>query len=317
MAKIGQLYNLDSFKAFVDSRKKPGFTDSEGGVILARNLTYVNPKIFEKKYPQLIFVNSGIQIDNSGGYARRIQSLRIVDKGDFADSSDYNTGKGKISLTAEDTFLKVYEKQAHSIWTESEIKEAQMQNINLPERYVATHNKVYLQKVDEIGFLGHNGQEGLLNYSGFTTTTASGAIETLTAQQMYDEIATLITDQRNAVNNVPEYSCNVVVMPIRVLNKLSVTILNTANGSASVLKALKDNFPDVKFMASFRAENVDGASRTVAFSTNEDAMVARIPIPLTFSEIFKQGFKYSVESMFRIAGLDVLEDASARILVGL
>ena len=44
-----------------------------------------------------------------------------------------------------------------------------------------------------------------LTYTGYTTSAASGAIATLTPQQMYDEYATLITEQRNGVNNTPEY----------------------------------------------------------------------------------------------------------------
>jgi len=316
--KIGQLYDLDSFKSFVDSASAGGFKDSASGVILARNLTMVNPKVFEKKYPELSFVNSGISVDNTGGYARRIQSLRLIEQGDFADSSDLNSGKGRISLAAEDTFIKVFAKEAHSVWTDDEIKEANLQNINLVQRYIATHNKIYNQKIDEIGYLGHNGQKGLLNYTGFTVTTASDKVENLDPQQMYDEIATLITEQRNGVNNTPEYVCNKVVMPTRVLNTLQVTMLNTANGSSTVLKALRDNFPDVNFVASFRAEDVDGVSRVVAYSTSEDSMLMRIPIRLTIGEIIKQtSFAYRVDSKFRIAGLDVLEDLSGRILTGL
>jgi len=318
MPKIGQLYDLDNFKKFMDSANKPMFKDSDAGIVLAKNLTAINPKIFEKKYPELAFINSGIQVDNTGGYARRIQSLRLIDRGDFADAGDINSDKGKISLAAEDTYLKVFVKEAYSIWTDDDIKEAKLQNINLPERYIATHNKVYLQKIDEIGFIGHNGQAGLLNYKGFAVTTAVDKIENETPQQMYDEIATLITEQRNAVNNTPEYSCNRVVMPIRVMNKLSATILNSAGGSKSVLKALKDNFPDVEFLSTFRAENVDGTSRVVAFSVSEDAMKMRIPLRLTIGEIIRiSSFAFRIDSKFRIAGLDVLESSSARILVGL
>jgi len=318
MPKIGQLYDLDNFKKFMDSANKPMFKDSDAGIVLAKNLTAINPKIFEKKYPELAFINSGIQVDNTGGYARRIQSLRLIDRGDFADAGDINSDKGRISLAAEDTYLKVFVKEAYSIWTDDEIKEAKLQNINLPERYIATHNKVYLQKIDEIGFIGHNGQAGLLNYKGFAVTTAVDKIENETPKQMYNEIANLITEQRNAVNNTPEYSCNRVVMPIRVMNKLSATILNSAGGSKSVLKALKDNFPDVEFLSTFRAENVDGTSRVVAFSVSEDAMVMRIPLRLTIGEIIRiSSFAFRIDSKFRIAGLDVLENSSARILVGL
>lgn len=316
--KLGQLYDLDRFKSFADSALAAGFKDSATGVILARNLTAVNPKVFEKKYPELSFINSGIMVDNTGGYARRIQSLRIEEQGDFADSSDLNGGKGRISLTAEDSFIKVFPKEAHSLWTDDDIKEADLQNINLVQRYVGTHNKLYNQKVDEIGYIGHNDQEGLLNYSGWTTDSAAGAIGTLTAQEMYDEIATLITTQRNGVNNTPEYSCNRVVMPVGVMNTLQVTMLNTANGSSTVLKALQDNFADIQFVTSFRAADVGGSSRVVAYSTNEEALVMRIPVKLTIGEIIKQSsFSYRVDSKFRIGGLDVLEDSAGRALSGL
>lgn len=316
--KIGQLYDLDRFKAFADSASAAGFKDSATGVILARNLTAVNPKVFEKKYPELSFVNSGITVDNTGGYSRRIQSLRIAEQGDFADSSDLNSGKGRISLTAEDSYIKVFPKEAHSLWTDDDVKEGDLQNINLVQRYIGTHNKLYNQKVDEIGYIGHNGQEGLLNYSGWTTGSAAGAIGTLTAQEMYDEIATLITEQRNGVNNTPEYSCNRVVMPVDVMNTLQVTMLNTANGSSTVLKALQDNFADIQFVTSFRAASVGGSSKTVAYSTNEEAMVMRIPLRLTIGEIVKQtSFSFRVDSKFRIAGLDVLENSAGRALSGL
>jgi len=317
--KIGQLYNLDKFKAFKDSAKQSGFTDSDAGVILSRFLTAVNPRLFEKKYPELAFVNSGIQANNIGGYARRIQSLRLIDRGDFADTDDQDTNKGLISLTAEDNYLRVYPKTAHSIWTDDDIKEAELAHINLVERYVATHNKVYLQTVDKIGFLGHDGQAGLLNNAGFAVTAASGKAETLKGADLYNEIASLIIDQRSGVNNTPEYSADTVVMPIRAMNVLAGTLLNAnAYTSKSVLAALQDNFPDVKFIATFRAENVNGASATVAFATDDNSMVMRIPVPLTIGEIVNtSSFTYRVDSKFRIGGLDVLENAAGRILTGL
>lgn len=316
--RVGQLYDLDRFKAFADSASAAGFKDSATGVILARNLTAVNPKVFEKKYPELSFVNSGITVDNTGGYSRRIQSLRIAEQGDFADSSDLNSGKGRISLTAEDSYIKVFPKEAHSLWTDDDVKEGDLQNINLVQRYIGTHNKLYNQKVDEIGYIGHNGQEGLLNYSGWTTDSATNTIDNLTPQEMYDEFATLITTQRNGVNNTPEYSCDTVAMPIYVMNKIQATMLNTANGSSTVLKALQDNFSDIKFTTTFRAADVGGASKTVAYSTNDESMVMRIPVRLTIGEIIKQtSFSFRVDSKFRIAGLDVLEDSSGRTLSGL
>jgi hypothetical protein len=316
--KLKQLYNLASFQAFLDSGKKTGFADSASGIILARNLTAVDPKIFEKKFPELTFVNSGIQVNNAGGYARRIQSLRLIDQGGFTDAGDDAANKGKISLAGEDSYLKVFVKEAFSKWTDDEIEEAALQNINLPQSLLSAHNRIYMRMVDSIGFLGHNGQTGLLNNAGFVATAATAPIATATAQELYDDLSGLIMDQWNAVYNTPEYMANRVVMPTDVYNMISSKILNSAAGSATVLKALQDNYPGVVFSATPRADSVAGTSKTVAFSTNEEAMVMRIPMPLTIGEIVKIGsFDYHVDSKFRIAGLDVLDPQSGRYVTGL
>lgn len=316
--KLGNLYDLASFEAFCDSASQRGFTDAYAGTVLARNLTAIDPRIFEKKYPELALINSGVEADNSGGYARRIQSLRLQDLGGFTTSGDASDNKGKISLAGEDSFLRVVERESHSKWTDSEIREAELQGINLPQRYVQAHNRIYMREVDQIGLVGGIGNEGLLNYSGFTSDSAAGAITTLTAVEKYEAFADLITSQRNAVNNTPEYSTNRIITSTEVMNDLAATILDTAAGSMSVLAALRANFPDVTIMGSFRAGDVGGASATVAYSNNTEVMKMRIPQPLTIGEIIKLGsFDFQVDSKYRIAGLDVLEDTGGYILTGL
>lgn len=321
--KIGQIYNLDAFQGFLDSAKQGGFEDSYAGVVLARNLTAVDPKIFEKKYPDLVFVNSGIDVDNTGGYASRIQSLRLLEQGEFRVNGNKDGNKGKISLDGEDNFMAVKNLDAESEWTESDVKTAEMQNINLPSQFLATHNKVYMRTIDTIGLVGHADTEGLLNTTAFTAGSASGLISTLAAQAMYDEIAELIIDQNDAVNNTAEYKANRCVMPTRVYNRLKITMLNTANGSSTVLKALQDNFPEVTFESTFRADTTANGgnlatSATVAYNNSSDVMKMRIPVPLQVGQIVQiSSFKHHVESMARVAGLDVLETTGGRILTGL
>lgn len=321
--KIGNLYDLDQFQRFLDSGKAPGFQDAAPGVVLARQLTAVDPQIFELQYPELSFVNSGIQVDNSGGYVQRIQSLRLRSQGSFRTAGDSSGNKGHITRAGEDTFLKVVEREAESNWTDSEVEQAALQNINLVSDYIAAHNEIYLREIDLVGYLGVDDigtSTGLLNHAGFTSTAATGAVGSLTAQQMYDDISGLIIAQHNAVNNTPEYMANRVDMPVYVLNTLAVTILNTAAGSASVLNALKANFPGVEFRATFRADDAGGAgvSHTVAYNNGAQAMKMRIPVPLTVGEIIKTGsFRFHVDSKYRIGGLDILENAAGYILTGL
>ncbi len=318
--KIKNLYNLESIKKFMASGSQAGFKDAAAGVVLDRYLTQVDPRIFEKLYPELAFMGSGIEIDNSGGYARRIQSLRLIEQGQFRTAGDVSSDKGKISLYGEDSYLKVLVREAFSTWTDDEINEAALANVNLTSRLLEVTNKIYQREVDQIGFTGipdDATSTGLLNYASFTSGAASGAIGTLTAQEMYDEISDLIVAQWNAVNNTPGYMADRVIFPVSILNTLMATILNSASTPKSVFLALRDNFPSINFSATFRAESVSATTVTIAFSTSPEVMKMRIPIPLTFSEIFKAGFDYKVDSKYRIAGLDILEDSGGRILTGL
>jgi len=317
--KIGNLYGLDHFKKFADSASQVGFKDSFAGTVLARNLTAVDPQIFEKKYPELAFINSGIQVDNTGGYSRRIQSLRLQDQGGFTTAGDASSNKGKISLAGEESFLNVVIRESHSIWSDDEIQEADLQGINLVSRYVETHNRIYLRELDAIGYLGINGNAGLLNFSGFTAESAGDTVDELTSLEAYDEIATLITDQRNGVNNTPEYMANRVDMPVRVMNELSKKILDTGNGSMTVMTALQNNFPDIQFRGTFRADGVAGVgSVTVAYNNNDEAMKMRVPLALTIGEIVKtNSWDFRVDSKYRVAGLDILESSAGRYLTGL
>lgn len=324
--KIGEIYNLNSFERFCDSASQTGFKDSQAGVVLARNLTAIDPTLFEKKYPELALVNSGIEVSNIGGYASVIQSLRILDKGDFTLTKDKDGNKGKISLSAEDSTIKVFPHAAHSEWSDDEVKEADLQGINLPSQFVATHNRLYLRKLDEIGLVGLGAgavSTGLLNSTAFAALPAGGTIETRTAQQAYDEIATLLNTQFNSVNNAPEYKANRVIMPTRVMNRLQSVILNTAASADTVLAALQKNYPSVMFLASFRGDTTGNGgnlatSATVCYSNNSEAMKLRVPVPLEIGEIIKPAsFQFRVDSKFRIAGLDVLETTAGYRLTGL
>lgn len=315
--KIGQLYNLPSFQAFRDAGKSRAFADSYGGTVLSRWLTAIDPQILETKYPELTFVNSGIEADNTGGYAKRIQTLRIREQGSFRTAGDASDEKGKISLAAEDSTLKVLSREAESEWSEDEIREAELQNINLPSRYVQNHNMIYQREVDEIGYLGIEGNDGLANHSEPNSTSAANSADSLTGQELYNEISTLITLQWGDVNNTPEYMANRVDMPVNVYNIASKTILDSRASAQTVLEALKNNFPGVAFNYSFRLDGLS-PTKTIAYNNSAQAMKMRLPIPLTVGEIVRiKSFKYLVESHYRIAGLDLFEPRSVRYLTGL
>ena len=230
--------------------------------------------------------------------------------------------EGKITLAGESDTIPVFTMEAESDWSEIELKQAELENINLPSRLFEGHAELYNRKIDDLGYLGQvrtDGSQktlGLLNY-GWTSAAAAATAQASTGVELYDEIAELITAQWAGVLNVDTYKADNVVMPDDVYNSCMTKILNSAGSEMSVMSALRANFPSVTFSLTTKANSVGGTSRTVAFSSNRRAMQFRLPVPLNVSAVHQRGFKYYVESYFGVAGLDVIESGAGRILTGL
>lgn len=322
MKSVQSLYNLKSFEDKAAFAKK--FTDA-GGIILARNLEFLSTEIFTQEYPELTFLQQGITVNNEGGYADTIKRLKLAIAGDFRESGTNTNTTGKITLEGEDDNIPVFTMDAESDWSEIELKKAELQNVNLPSRFMEAHVEVYNRKIDTIGYIGQvrsNGTfktRGLLNYTGWDTDTAAVTAAAATGLELYQEIADLINRQWSNVFNVESYKADHVTLPWSVYNIAQSKFLNTAGTEASVLRALQMNFPTITFGTTNKAEAGQAAvtSVTVAFSRNRRAMQFRIPVPLEISSIDQRGFKYYMESYFAVAGLDVIEDGAAATLTGL
>lgn len=322
MKSVQSLYNLKSFEDKAAHAKK--FTDA-GGIILARNLEFLSTEIFTQEYPELTFLQQGITVNNEGGYADTIKRLKLAIAGDFRESGTNTNTTGKITLEGEDDNIPVFTMDAESDWSEIELKKAELQNVNLPSRFMEAHVEVYNRKIDTIGYIGQvrsNGTfktRGLLNYTGWDTDTAAVTAAAATGLELYQEIADLINRQWTNVFNVESYKADHVTLPWSVYNIAQSKFLNTAGTEASVLRALQMNFPTITFGTTNKAEAGQAAvtSVSVAFSRNRRAMQFRIPVPLEISSIDQRGFKYYMESYFAVAGLDVIEDGAAATLTGL
>ena len=324
------LYDTESLDAFSNTDRdifraprKGKFGDS-AGTILGRHLEAIDPTIFEKQYPELALLTAGFEIDNTGGVAEFITSLRVDTAGEFKEAGDKDKNKGKITLRGGQSQMPVYHYYSNSDWDDTQVARLDQQGINLVNRLIAGHDQLYKRKIDEIGLVGITERSGLglLNNTGFASSAAAGTVDTLTALQRYNAIADLINAQHSSVNNTPAYKANRVIMPARVMNFLNVQYTGLTT-PMTVLKVLQETFPTVEFVETVRADTTENGgdlatSAVVAVSTNREVGVVRIPQPLTIGEIYRLGsFHHAVDSQFRIGGYDLLEGAGGRRLTGL
>jgi len=333
---VKKVYDLASFEDAAAQAKS--FSDA-GGVILARNLEHISSELFTQEYPDLTFMQSGITVNNEGGFAASITKIKLAVQGAFKQSGSNTNTTGKITLGGESDTIRVIGREASSDWSEPELKEAELQNINLASRFVEGHAEVYNRELDEVGYLGAGAHKGLLN-SPWDTTSAGGTAASMSGLELYDALATLIREQWASVRNTTSFKADRLVMPDDVYNlcfsKLMTSDVElTSDGSDpaasamtahilasadSVMTALIKNFPTVSFVSTDKATKDDDTGRssaTVAFSTNRAGMQFRLPVPLALSPVAQVGFKYYMESYYRVAGLDVIETNAARLMTGL
>ena len=312
MAKLKNLYSLESFDRAIEQVKH---MDTAGGTILGRNLEYVTQEVFKQRVAGVTFLDSGIEIDNSGGWADAITKRKIGVNGGFRTEGDNSNTNGKISIKAESDTIPVIMREASSDWTEMQLKQSDLEGRNLVQDLIGGHDQLYKQEIDAIGYTGGAVGTGLLNYSGWSSDASAKLFSASTGLEMYNEVRDIINLQRSAVLNDPMYSCNSIILHPDTFNLLSGTPLNTAAGSDSVLEAIKKNLGITKITLSHRAE-ISSVKRLVVYSTFREGMVMRIPQQLMVSPVDQKGFHYYVESLFRIGGLDVAEDSAAYVLTG-
>lgn len=311
--KIGQIYNLDSFDGAKEYFKS---LDSAGGVVLGRNLEHISSEVFEQRIAGLTFLTgTGIAVNNEGGYAKAITKLKTAVQGDFRDAGDNTNGNGKISIGAEDDTMPVFTKEANSDWSEMDLQRASLENRNLVSEFLRGHDQKYKENIDKIGYLGNGTKtKGLLNNTLFASGGATGAFSTLTGLEMYEEIRELVNSQRSSVFNDEVFSCDKIALHQETFNLINGTFINTAGGLVTVAQAAQSTL-GVTFVITNKAE-ISSVKRMVAYSSNRNAMQMRIPVSLQISNQFQQGFRYYIESMFAIAGLDIIESTSGKILTG-
>lgn len=326
--KPSDIYHIPSHKTFADSSflalKKAGFeppkvevfTDASPGAMQRRSLEIVDPNILRDVYPENAFLNSGIAINNFGGWGESVTSLKTSVQGGFTKSSNRSADKGRISLSGERSNIQVTAFETEELWDETEAQQAMLEGRSVVNEYVRTTDEVYKQTLDEFYATGIDGENGLLNHSDVTPQGLS-PIGGGTALEDYELIASFIRSQWDSVNNIPAYMANNFVMPFTRLGILRERILEPSAGNGTVMKALKENFPTVNFSGSNRCEDV-GGTKVMSLYSNDDKIVKfRVPIPMKRSPVFIQGFKYKVDVMFRAAGIDLLQPSGLAIATGI
>lgn len=301
-------------------------TDSDvtlAGNYLEIQLTHVIPRVLKREFPDKPAL-SLFSISNEGTLAqtlvRRMKSYSGEHKRENDNKANPNKAHITVAYAATAQLIETYE--ATSEYKELDLLRASKMNDPLDSSLFEAHDESYKTVVDRAAFLGIQDDEGnymtegLLNRSDVDTdleNNATGVFSGLTGVQMYNDIKNLRNEMVGKAGGVQSLWPNTLVTSPAVLGLIESTTYGTGGASdfqnyKTVGQMLRENLGIKELRATNRAALLDGVGTTdrlCLFNNQPDNMTLYIPMPLTFSEVLKQKFNYSFDSMFRVAGLAI------------
>jgi len=332
MRRIGKEYK-DNAAHFVNDA---GVTNM--GAYLEYQLTYVVPQVLKVEYPDQPALEL-FSISNEGELEKVILRRMKTFAGRHARGNENKTNpKGVISVSYSANGLRVEDFGAISTYTQRDLQRSAQLNDPLDSSLIQGHDESYKTWINDIAFLGMKDEqdntlvEGLLNntqVASALSVDATYAFNNASASgfQMYKDIKGLYELMGARAGGNMNLMPDTIVTSPRVLLAIRTTTYGTSTvgggaGDVENLTTVEEMVRKLgitQIRSTVNAVNLDGAGTTdrlCMFKRTPNAMVLHVPKPLTFSEVFKRGFRYEIESEFFVAGLNIFRDTSFGYLKG-
>lgn len=324
-------------------RDKHKFVNDAGvtnmGAYLEYQLTYVVPQVLTVMYPEQPAMEL-FSISNEGSLEKVILRRMKTYSGKHTREHENKTNnRGVITVAYSANGMRVEDFGATSTYTQRDLLRSAQLNDAIDSSLISGHDQSYKTWINDIAFLGMKDEqenvlvEGLLNNSqvhanvsidatyAFNNASASGF-------QAYKDIKDLYNALVSLAGNNPALRPDTIVSSPRVITYLVTTTYGTSTvgggvgdveNITTVAEMVKRLLGITELRSTVTAELLDGVGTTdrlCMFKRSSDAMVLHVPKPLTFSEVFKRGFRFEIESEFFVAGLNIFRDTVFGYLKG-
>lgn len=298
--------------------KKDGFKslnlDAGGDIFFARQLEFIQAKIYEYEYPalksfQLIPINYDVPAGAEYVTATQFQAVgraRIIDS--YADDLP-ESGVLGTQLTNPVQGIGTSYRYSHQ-----EIRAAQMANLSLSLRLAEAARRANDQMVDNLAFFGNPavGMTGLLNNPNVPTQTVP-ADGTGTSTEWTTKSPDQILRDMNLIVNQVVVQSNEVEMPNALLLPLAqyTLIASTPRSSTSdttILNYFLMNNPFIREVIpvpKLAGAGEDGVDIMVAYEKNENKLEMQIPLPFTQYAPQERNLEFIIPCESRFGGVSI------------
>jgi len=298
MIKAVNLYDYDSFEEALNNIEAH-FKDAQQGAIARESLIATTNGLHTYMPSKMTLLNLGIGVDNSGGYANKIRSLRTIGTGSFTKIGTSSTTKGRIGIDSSSSEMLVDGYEADSLYSDTEIGQAQTENRNLYKDLIGVHQRKYIETIDSIGY------KTLTDTIDFDTQDVNKKWDDMTDEEVYKLLKDGIVAQNSNVSDA--YYADTIVLDPKGYTRVHSSDYK-AQSELTIASKLTRDF-GIKFKVSFRLKGKT-SSIVLIMNTTGDSMKIRIPKRLSISRVYNLGSKHGFDSSFRVAGVDILEEGS-------
>ena len=297
--KIAQIVNLVSL--FDSAKTIHKLTDGVGGVngaISPQALTVIGKEIFQYMPPKATYLSLGLNIDNSGGVANFITSLRTRAEGEYKETGNKSDTHGVIGITGEESPIRVKGYMAGSSFSDIDIAQAKLEGRNLLGELYQAHGLKYFEKVDELGFKG-------LFDSDYDRKDSTKEWRDMTDTELLTFTYNLLQEQREGKN--ANFWADLLVVSPELETKLRTTDYSGYK-EGTIAQKIESTF-NIRVKSTYRASTAGTGDKEVmlALCSARGSVSSRIPQPLKLSPTHKRGFSNYFEGTFRCAGSDILD----------
>jgi hypothetical protein len=300
--------------------------DAAGDVFFARQLEFVQAKIYEYQYPalkayQYIPINYNIPAGAEYVTATGFQSVgraRIIQS--YADDLP-EAGVLGTQLTNQVQGIGTSYRYSHQ-----EIRAAQMANLSLSLRLAEAARRANDQLVNNLAIAGNPqvGMYGLINNPAVPTVVVPADGTGATTQWVNKTPEQILRDLNLVVNQVVVNS-NGVEMPDTLLLPLEQYTLiastpRSANSDMTILQYFLLNNPFIKvvdWLAQLSGAGTAGADVMIAYEKNENKLAMQIPLPFTQYAPQERNLEFVIPCESRFGGVTIYYPLSVIIGEGI
>ena len=280
-------------------------------------------KFAEVQYPELIPVDT-----SANEYAK---SVTYFSSEDFGKAEWVNGNSSDVPMAG--TERQKFETQVHTAgigygYGMEEVAQARMLGQNLEADGARAARRSYEYMVEDVALNGDasKGFEGFVNHSQIPTVNAvaGGWSATTPPNEILNDINVSIVGQASATNFVA--FSDTVILPYDALS-LIASMQNGDGNDTTVLEFVKRNNLYtaktgrplmIRAMRELSTAGAGGTQRMITYRRDPDVLKLHIPMPHRFMTPRQvNSFRYEVDGVFRLGGLDVRRPSEIRYTDGI